>query len=105
MNRIEDTARFGADIAADQLWFRQVGKDLEVSVLGSSDRFSVGSWYLGSQYQVERFESGSGQVLLASQVQQLVQAMASFAPPAAGQTTLPTDYAATLQPVIAANWQ
>jgi hypothetical protein len=31
--------------------------------------------------------------------------MAAFAPPAPGQETLPPDYAATLNPVIAANWQ
>nr|WP_082551143.1 putative Ig domain-containing protein [Pseudorhodoferax sp. Leaf265] len=101
----QDTARFGADIAADQLWFRQVGNDLEISVLGTGDRFSVGNWYLGAEYQVERFESGDSLALMSSQVQQLVQAMAAFAPPSAGQTTMPADYAATLQPVIAANWQ
>jgi hypothetical protein len=31
--------------------------------------------------------------------------MAAFAPPAAGQTTLPDDYRTALQPVIAANWK
>ena len=32
------------------------------------------------------------------------QAMAEFAPPAAGQTTLPATYQATLNPALAANW-
>jgi hypothetical protein len=31
--------------------------------------------------------------------------MAGFAPPAAGQTTLPANYQASLATVIAANWQ
>jgi len=31
--------------------------------------------------------------------------MAAFAPPAAGQTTLPASYQDDLLPVIAANWQ
>ncbi|WP_369802140.1 putative Ig domain-containing protein [Pseudorhodoferax sp. Leaf265] len=101
----QDTARFGADIAADQLWFRQVNNNLEVSVIGTSDKFSVVNWYVGTQYRVERFESGNDLALTSGQVQNLVNAMASFAPPAAGQTTLPADYAATLNPVIAANWQ
>ncbi|KQP12394.1 hypothetical protein ASF45_31960 [Pseudorhodoferax sp. Leaf265] len=101
----QDTARFGADIAADQLWFRQVSNNLEVSVIGTSDKFSITNWYLGTQYRVERFESGNELALTSGQVQNLVNAMASFAPPAAGQTTLPADYAATLNPVIAANWQ
>ena len=40
-----DVALFGADIAADQLWFRQVGNDLEVSVIGMADSFIVDNWY------------------------------------------------------------
>lgn len=43
-------------------------------------------------------------MLLDSQVQGLVDAMAAFAPPAPGQTTLPANYQASLQPLIAANW-
>jgi hypothetical protein len=31
--------------------------------------------------------------------------MAAFAPPAAGQTTLPTDYQTALNPIIAASWK
>jgi len=38
-------------------------------------------------------------------LENLVSAMASFAPPAAGQTTLPQNYQDALAGVIAANWQ
>ncbi len=100
-----DVVRFDADIATDQLWFRQVGNSLEVSVIGTTDSFTISDWYLGSEYQVEQFKTADGETLLESQVQNLVQAMAAFAPPAAGQTTLPQNYAPTLNPVIAANWQ
>jgi hypothetical protein len=31
--------------------------------------------------------------------------MAAFAPPAAGQTSLPPNYQTALNPVIAANWR
>ena len=65
----------------------------------------ISNWYLGSQYHVEQFRTNDGKVLLDSQVQNLVTAMAAFSPPAAGQTTLPGDYAASLNTVIAANWQ
>ena len=64
----------------------------------------MADWYLGSRYQVEQFKTSDGKNLLDSQVQNLVQAMASFAPPAAGQTTLPDNYRTSLQPTIAANW-
>ena len=99
-----DVARFDVGIATDQLWFRKLANDLEVSIIGTSDRFTLTNWYLGNQYHVEQFKTSDGKTLLDSQVQNLVSAMAGFAPPAAGQTTLPANYATTLAPVLAANW-
>ena len=100
-----DIARFDTGIATDQLWFRQLSNNLEVSIIGTSDKFLLNNWYLGSQYHVEQFKTSDGKTLLDSQVQNLVSAMAAFSPPAAGQTTLPPSYQTTLNPVIAANWQ
>ncbi len=100
-----DLARFGTDIAHDQIWFRRVSNNLEASVIGTGDKLVLKDWYLGTAYHTERFESGNGQVLLDSQVQALVDAMAAFAPPASGQTTLPDSYRTALEPVLAANWQ
>lgn len=99
-----DTALFDAGISVDQLWFTKSGNNLVVTVIGTGDQFTVKDWYLGSQYHVEQFKTSDGKVLLDSQVQNLVNAMASFSPPAAGQTTLPTNYATSLAPVFAANW-
>jgi hypothetical protein len=39
-----------------------------------------------------------------TQVDLLVNAMAAFAPPAVGQTTLSATYQSALNPVIAASW-
>ena len=75
-----------------------------MSIIGTADRFTLSNWYLGNQYHVEQFKTSDGKTLLDSQVQNLVSAMAAFAPPAAGQTTLPANYATTLAPVLAANW-
>jgi Ca2+-binding RTX toxin-like protein len=100
-----DAVEFLAGIAADQIWMRHVGNNLEASVIGSADRLIVENWYLGSQYHIEQFRTGDGRLLLDSQVENLVQAMAAFAPPSAGQTTLPQAYQDALAPVIAANWQ
>ncbi|MBK7003295.1 MAG: calcium-binding protein [Rhodoferax sp.] len=100
-----DVARFDADVATDQLWFRKNGNNLEVSIIGTSDKLTMGNWYLGNQYHVEQFKTSNGKTLLDSQVQNLVNAMAAFSPPAAGQTTLPAAYASALNPVLAANWQ
>ncbi len=51
-----------------------------------------------------RFRSSDGNTSLDSQVQNLVSAMAGFAPPAAGQTTLFANYTTALVPVLATNW-
>ncbi len=99
-----DQALFDAGIAVDQLWFQKVGNNLQVDIIGTSDKFTLNNWYLGNQYHVEQFKTSDGKVLLDSAVQNLVQAMAAFSPPAAGQTTLAAGYATTLNPVIAANW-
>ena len=100
-----DVLSFTSGIATDQLWFRHLGNDLEVAIIGTSDKATVKDWYLGSQNHLEQFRTADGKVLLDTAVDNLVNAMASFAPPAAGQTTLPANYQASLSAVIAANWQ
>ncbi|ANE57980.1 hypothetical protein AYM39_22110 (plasmid) [Methylomonas sp. DH-1] len=101
-----DIAQFLSGITADQLWFVHAGNNLEVSIIGTSDKLVVQDWYNGSANHVEQFKTMDGNLtLLDSQVENLVSAMAAFAPPAAGQITLPTDYQAALAPVIAANWR
>lgn len=101
----QDLALFGEGISHDQLWFRRSANHLELSIIGSDDKLIVQNWYLGEQYRVEQFKTVDGSTLLDSQVQQLVDAMASFAPPAPGQTALPEGYQTALASVIAANWQ
>jgi Ca2+-binding RTX toxin-like protein len=100
-----DVAEFLAGVSRDQIWLQRTGDDLMASIIGTSDRFTVENWYVGGANRVEQFRIADGSTLLESNVQNLVNAMAAFAPPAPGQETLPPDYAATLNPVIAANWQ
>ena len=100
-----DVAVFGPGIGADQLWFRQEGTNLEVSIIGTGDKFKIQDWYFDTMCHVEQFRTADGKVLADTQVENLVQAMAAFSPPAAGQITLPQDYRDTLDPVISANWQ
>jgi Ca2+-binding RTX toxin-like protein len=99
-----DVMRFLQDVAIDQLWFRRTSNHLEVSIIGTEDKATINNWYRGAQHQLERFEVSEGQALLNAQVDSLVQAMAAFAPPPMGQSTLPPDYAQILAPLIAASW-
>ncbi len=100
-----DAVQFGPGIKANQLWFKQVANDLEVSVLGSDDKVTFSDWYLGNAYHVEQFKTSDGKMLLDSQVQNLVSAMAAFSPPVSGHSTLAGNYSAVLTPIIVANWQ
>ena len=101
----KDTLSFGSNIAANQLWFTKTGNNLEVSVIGTTDKAVIKDWYLGNAYHVEELKSGNGLTLLDSQVQNLVNAMASLTPPAVGQTSLSADYQTKLNPIITANWK
>ncbi|WP_162573208.1 calcium-binding protein [Variovorax sp. PBL-H6] len=100
-----DVVAFGSNVSMDQLWFRHIGNSLEVSILGTDDKLTLSNWYSAGAYHVEQFKTSDSKVLLDSQVDVLVAAMAAFAPPAPGQTSLPPDYQTALNPVIAANWK
>jgi Ca2+-binding RTX toxin-like protein len=100
-----DRVVIGAGVSENQIWLQRTGNDLQLTLIETNDKLTVSNWYSGSAYRVDGFNLGNGKLLLESQVDALVSAMAAFAPPAAGQTTLPADYQTTLNSVIAANWK
>ena len=79
---VKDTLQFVGSVVQSDVQFQHVGNNLQVLVHGSSDELVVQNWYLGNQYHVEEFHFTDGSVLLDSQVQGLISAMASFAAPA-----------------------
>ena len=100
-----DKVSFGANIDTDQLWFRQIGDDLVIDVIGTGDSITIDEWYTGSSNRVDRFETSNGYMLDDTNVQNLVSAMASFSPPALGETELSATLHTSLDSVIAANWE
>ena len=100
-----DTLSFGEGISAEQLWFRQSGNNLDVSLIDGTERITISNWYSGSAYQLDQFKSADGKTLLDSQVQGLVDAMAAFGVPAGAEGNLTTAQRDELNLVIAANWQ
>ena len=96
-----DVVNFTGSVEHDQIWFSRSGNDLIAEVIGTDDQVTIVDWYLGNDNHVEQF-TAYGLTLLDSQVQNLVNAMAAFAVPTT--TTLPPDYSAVLDPIIAANW-
>ncbi len=99
-----DVIEFGAGIAADQIWFSQSGDDLRLDLVGTPDSILVQGWY-GYNEPVESFELDDGTYLRNSDIDQLVQAMATFSIPTGTDTSLPPAVAHVVDPIIAAVWQ
>lgn len=109
-NATTDKIAFGAGIDSEDLWFRRSGSDLEVRVLGATDRLTLKDWFGGSTTaagRLDEFELSSGDRLVESRVQSLVDAMATWstsngnAPPTVSD--MPDD--ASLSNALAAAWQ
>jgi Ca2+-binding RTX toxin-like protein len=98
-----DTLRFDS-AAMEDLWFSRDGNDLTITQAGTDDRATFAHWYAAPDNQVDRIEAG-GAVLLNSQVDQLVEAMAAYDVPAGVGNVIPQDVADNLQPVLAEHWQ
>lgn len=99
-----DRILFGPGVDRSHLWMEQQANDLKVTILGTADSVTVKDWFTASDNRVAQIATADGAVLDAAQVQNLVDAMASFAPPPLGQTELTADQQVQLEPVIAANW-
>lgn len=102
-----DTLRFTTGVTHDQLWFRQVGDDLRIDVIGeTASSVIMEDWYADATRRVDGIVTVDGsRSLSAANVANLVSAMASFSPPAAGQMTLAAaGLDDDLNAVIAANW-
>ncbi len=84
---LDDTVLYGATVESGQLWFAAAGNDLVVRIIGTEDSVTVEDWFVGADNRVD-FEVASGERLIAADVQNLVDAMVSFNPPAVGTTSL-----------------
>ncbi len=101
-----DRMLFGATINPLDLVISRQVNDLRLSIHGSSDQVTIQNWYSGTTNQTETIQAGNGQTLLSTQVDQLIQAMASFSQ----QTGLTWDQAIDQQPqqvqtILAGSWQ
>ena len=80
---------------------------MEITRTSSTDKITVKDWYLSSLNQVVSISLNDGAQLVNTQVDQLIQAMATFSADNGGITweqailDRPTD----VQAILAANWQ
>ena len=101
-----DVLAFLAGINHDQLWFSNVGSDLVVSVIGTTDKVTVKNWATGPANHVEQFRTteGAENLLLSGNVAALVTAMSGFIPPPLGVTSLSSPAYDPVLTAIAAAW-
>ncbi len=71
-----DTLRVG--VTADQIIFEKSESNLLISILNTEDSVKIQNWYSDSAYHVENVESADGYSLSHTQVDLLIQSMASF---------------------------
>ena len=93
-----------SDITSRQLWLTRSGNDLQLSVVGTTDRVTIEGWYASSANRVEKIVASDGKTLTAAKVNSLVSAMASLTPPAVGETTLPAATLASLNTTLNRSW-
>ena len=100
-----DTLSF-QDINSDQLWFSADAKrrHLVINVIGTTDSVTVSEYFAQRKNVLDIVEVADGKFLDTANIDRLIDAMAAFAPPALGQTNLPSNYQQALAPVLAAAW-
>ncbi|MBO9484481.1 calcium-binding protein [Salinisphaera sp. G21_0] len=91
-------------IEEENLWFTRSGDHLLIDVIGSDDQITVQDWYSSDAQKLDEIRTGDA-VLLAIKVENLVNAMAGFDAPPAGEAQLPQNVRDQVTPVITANWQ
>jgi Ca2+-binding RTX toxin-like protein len=104
-----DSTLFNSDLlklggaTSKQLWLTKSGSNLDIKILGTTDKVTVQNWFAGSSNQVEKITASDGKSLSASKVNALVSAMASFTPPA-DAASLPANTPAAVTKLVASSW-
>lgn len=99
-----DQLHFASGIGESELWFSREGDDLVTSVLGSDDQVRVQDWYGADAQKLDSIHTDDA-VISASQLEQLVTALAPFGQPAGGEMTLTPQEENQIQASIASSWQ
>jgi Ca2+-binding RTX toxin-like protein len=106
-----DAMAFDGGIDPMDLVLTRHANHLRIAIQGTSDQVTIQNWYTSSANRIETIEAGNGDMLLSTQVDQLLQAMAQFstdtglsweqAAAGGGSAQQQSDF----QAILAANWQ
>ncbi len=90
-------------IKRDQLWFKRVDNNLEISIIGTQDTLTINGWYGGNGWPIQQFRTADNYVLRGEQVFSLADAMSQLPPPSG--TELPPEYESFLSTTISSVWR
>jgi Ca2+-binding RTX toxin-like protein len=101
-----DTLAFTPDLDPLDMVISRQSNNLRIALHGSDDRVDIPTWYFSPANQIEVLRAGDSHYILSAQVEQLIQAMASYS----SQSGLSWDQAVTQRPqeveaILAAHWQ
>ncbi len=106
----KDSTLFNSDLLkfseakSTQLWFTRSGNNLDVAIIGTTDKVTIQDWFASSANRIERFTASDGKALSASRVSALVSAMSGFTNQAMAGTDLGTNVPSTVTKLINSSW-
>ncbi len=94
-----------ANAKSNQLWFTRSGNNLNIAIIGTTDKVTIQDWYTSSANRVEKITAlGDNKTLNLSRLNGLVSAMAGFTTQAMAGTDLPAGTSNTLSKLIVSSW-
>ncbi|MGR8919625.1 MAG: putative Ig domain-containing protein, partial [Gammaproteobacteria bacterium] len=102
-----DEVRFiDPETGAADLWFARVADDLRIVMADSEHEITIADWFdPDAGRAIERFRLADGRTATAAAIGGLVQAMAGYAAPAAGDAGCATGAVDALESALALAWQ
>jgi Ca2+-binding RTX toxin-like protein len=90
---------------SNQLWFTRSGNNLNIAIIGTTDKVTIQDWYTSSANRLEKITAlGDNKTLNLSRLNGLVSAMAGFTNQAMAGTDLPASTSNTLSKLITSSW-
>lgn len=71
----QDTIKLGNGITSHDIWVSKQGADLQISLIGSTDKVTIEGWFIMPNQRVESIELASGQKLSGDNLNSLIATM------------------------------
>jgi Ca2+-binding RTX toxin-like protein len=99
----DDLLKF-ENLNPEDLWFGRNGNHLTIGLVGTQDQVAVSNWFVSNSYQIDTIEA-SNMTLIETQLNQLLEAMASLGSPTGADGNWTEAQLESLNTIISAFWQ